>query len=118
PRTLGPFVNELKGLSDVRIRHCAKPPSLTGIEGFDPAAQRLDEEHFGHPREHGLLPGMLNCGLDDYALQQQLEPAVVRRPQLEKRRKCLRKAGSRSTEKGEMSADHRRTRAHSAALCH
>jgi len=116
PRTLGLFMNQLKGLSDVRVRHCAKPPSLTGIEGFDPAAQRLDEEHFGHPREHGVLPGMLNCGFDDHALQEQLEPAVVLRPQVQKRRKGFQNADARGARQAEIAADHGRDRSFSAAM--
>jgi len=40
------LVNQLKRRSYVRVRHRAQPPTLSGTEGFDPASQHLDEEHF------------------------------------------------------------------------
>ena len=59
---------------------------------------------------------MLNGGLDDHALQEQLEPAVVRRPQVQKRRQCFQNADARGAQQAEIAADHRRDRSFSAAM--
>jgi hypothetical protein len=61
-------VNQLKRLADVRVRHGTEPPAFAGAKGVDSASQHLDEEDFGHPREHRVLAGTLNRRLAHHPL--------------------------------------------------
>ena len=57
PRLIGSFMDQLKGLSDVRVSECAEPSAFARTQRSGPTPENLDEEHFGHSRERRHLAG-------------------------------------------------------------